>query len=61
MEHQRKRLTGALVGFAKLEDEPVGGVELVQFGEREPRDVLTDLLDETHLTFDRVVLAAAAR
>jgi hypothetical protein len=46
--------TGTLVGFAKLEYDPVGGVELVQFSEREPRDVLTELLAEGDLTFDQV-------
>jgi hypothetical protein len=46
--------TGTLVGFAKLEYDPQGGVDLVQFGEREPRDVLIELLYETSLTHDQV-------
>ena len=46
--------TGTLVGFAKLEYDPVGGIELVQFSKREPRDVLAELLDETDLTRDQV-------
>jgi hypothetical protein len=47
--------TGTLVGFARLAHDPAGpGVDLVQFGEREPRDVLIELLHDTGLTHDQV-------
>jgi tetratricopeptide (TPR) repeat protein len=46
---------GTLVGFAKLGYDPVDpGVELLQFGRREPRDVLVETLFETELKHDQV-------
>lgn len=52
---------GTLVGFARLEHDSVGGVDLVQYGEREPRDVLIQLLFETGLTHEQVSWSSAPR
>ncbi|MDG6103834.1 hypothetical protein Daura_24055 [Dactylosporangium aurantiacum] len=41
---------GTLVGFAVVELDPAGGVELVQFGRREPAGVLDEVLSELGLT-----------
>ncbi|MEV4133305.1 hypothetical protein AB0J72_14190 [Dactylosporangium sp. NPDC049742] len=42
--------TGTVVGFAKVQLDPSPGIELVQFDRREPRDTLTEVLDDTGLT-----------
>lgn len=51
---------GTLIGFAKLEHDPAG-VDLVQYGEREPRDVLIQLLYETGLAHEQVSWLSAPR
>ncbi|MFC5004849.1 hypothetical protein ACFPIJ_44365 [Dactylosporangium cerinum] len=47
---------GTLIGFAKVELDPSPGVEVVQFGgpAPEPRDVVSELLEDTGLTWDEV-------
>jgi hypothetical protein len=53
------RMTGGtLVGFAHLDHGPERGVDVVQFGERRPRDVLTELLYDTGITHDTVTWTA---
>jgi hypothetical protein len=46
--------TGTIVGFARLEHDRVPGVDVYQFTDRRPREVLAELLYETGLTHDDV-------
>lgn len=58
----RARLSdGTLVGFARLLHDTASGVEVWQYAEREPRDVLIQLLDETGLTHEQVAWLCAPR
>lgn len=50
---------GTVVGFSRLIADPKPGTELHQFGNRQPRDVLTELLFETGLSHDEVSWVAA--
>jgi hypothetical protein len=50
---------GTVVGFNRLLEDRNPGTELYQFGERPPRDVLTELLFETGLSHDEVSWVAS--
>lgn len=52
---------GTVVGFSRLIDDRKPGTDLYQFGDRPPRDVLSELLFETGLNHDEVSWVAAAQ
>ncbi|WP_344515097.1 hypothetical protein [Dactylosporangium maewongense] len=51
---------GTVVGLSRLIDGREPGTDLYQFGDRPPRDVLSELLFETGLSYDEVSWVAAA-